>query len=184
MAGTSQVITEPAPTYTQDTWSWFVGGTGGYLFDFEEDMYTLQVGAKSPWSVAGWSVSLFGEVGWTENHDIANLPGDEDADTDIVPITFNVKFEHLITGGLSAYIGGGLGASYLDAEINAPFSEDDDSASDWVFSAQVFAGLAYHVSPNFEVFGGARWLYFGDPDFHGVSLGDDWMVEGGLRFHF
>jgi len=186
LAGTSQVMTESAPpTYSQDTWSWFVGDTGGYLLDFEEDMYTFQVGAKSPWSVAGWSVALFGEVGWTENHDInnINLPGDEDSDMDIVPLTFNVKFEHLISGGLSAYIGGGLGAAYCDAEIDS-LSGNDDSADDWVFSAQAFAGLAYHVNPAFEIFAGARWIYFDDPGFAGASLGSDCLIEGGLRFHF
>ncbi len=183
-AGTSQVTPESAQAnYTQqDTWSWFIGGTGGYLFDLEEDMYTLQIGAKSPWSVAGWSVALFGEGGWTESHEIADLSGS--ADTDIIPITFNVKLERLITGGLSAYVGGGAGVSYVDTEINASFAGDDRSTNDWVFSAQAFAGLAYHVQPNLEVFAGTRWLYFDDPDFRGVSLGSDWMVEGGVRFHF
>ncbi len=168
----------------QDTWSWFVGGTGGYLLDFEEDMYTFQMGAKSPWSVAGWSVALFAEAGWTENHDsITTLAGDEDGDLDIVPLTFNVKLEKMLSGGLALYAGGGLGASYVDAEID-DLSGDNKSVDDWVFTAQVFAGVAYHVSESFEVFGGARWIYFDDPDFAGADLGDDWLLEGGLRFHF
>lgn len=187
-AGTSEVVTESAPPpqpQTQDAWSWFVGGTGGYLLDAEEDMYTLQIGANSPWSVAGWSVALFGEVGWTENHDRNNvsLPGDEDGDMDIVPITFNVKLERLLSGNLSAYIGGGAGVSYVDAEFNS-LSGNDDSADDWVFTAQAFAGLAYHVSPAFEIFGGARWVYFDDPGFNGANLGGDCLVEGGVRLHF
>ena len=189
LAGTSQVMTESTPPPpTPEMWSWFVGATGGYLLDFEEDMYTLQIGAKSPWSFSGWSVALFAEGGWTENHDDVSLPralgGDEESHLDIVPLTFNVKLEHLISGGLSGYIGGGVGASYVDADIDSRFPGFDVSDDDWVFTGQVFAGLAYHVDEKFEVFGGARWIYFDDPDFAGVSLGDDVLIEGGLRYHF
>ncbi|HEX7260243.1 MAG TPA: hypothetical protein VF258_00350 [Luteolibacter sp.] len=186
-AGSTQVITESSPPPTQNTWSWFVGGTAGYLVEFDEDMYTFQLGARSPWSLAGWSVSFYGEAGWTENHEDVELApplvGDADGDMDIVPLTFNVKFDRLLTGGLSAYIGGGVGASYLDAELEAPFS-GDESADDWVFTGQIFAGLAYQVNDAFEIFGGARWIHFEDPDFAGISLDDDVLLEGGLRFHF
>lgn len=184
LAGTSQVMTESAPApVTQDTWNWFVGGTGGYLLDFEEDMYTFQLGGRSPWSSSGWSLALFGEVGWTENHDVRDLNGNDDDDMDIVPLTFNVKMEHLITGGLSVYFGGGLGVAYCDAEIDS-LNGDDGSVDDWVCSAQAFAGLAYHVSPSLEIFGGARWVYFEEPNFGGVDLGSDCLIEGGLRYHF
>lgn len=186
LAGTSQVVTESyQPPATQDNlWNWFIGGSAGYLLDFEEDMYTLQVGAKSPWMFSGWSVSLFAEAGWTENHDalVGVPPFGGDSDLDLVPMLFNVKFEHLITGGLSAYVGGGLGTTYLDADFSTPAG--DIHTDDWVLTAQVFAGIAYHVNDNFELFSGVRWIYFDEPDFNGVSLDDDIMVEGGLRFHF
>ena len=189
LAGSSQVMTEsynPPPTQSSN-WEWFVGGTAGYLLEFDEDMYTFQLGANSPWSFNGWNVALFAEVGWTENHDaledVGPVFGDEDANLDIIPITFNVKLEKLISGGLAAYLGGGVGSSYVDGEFNTPL-DPDDSADDWVLTAQVFAGLAYHVNDQFEVFGGARWIYFDDPDFGGVELDDDFLIEGGLRFHF
>jgi opacity protein-like surface antigen len=188
-AGTSQVMTESyqAPMSQDDTWRWFVGGTAGYLTEAEEEMYTLQVGANSPWAFGKWSVALYGEAGWTENEDslafAPPLPGNDDDDLDIIPLTFNAKFEHIITGGLSAYVGGGLGAAYVTADFDAPFG-DSDSADDWVFTAQVFAGLAYHFNDMVELFGGARWIYFEDPDFTGVSLDDDVVAELGLRFHF
>lgn len=183
-AGTTQVMTEsaPPPPMTDDTWQWFVGGTAGYLNDYEEDMYTLQIGANSPWVMSGWSVALFGEAGWTENHDALDSAFGNSAELDMVPLTFNVKFEHLISGGLSAYVGGGAGVTYLDADFNT-FSGSHHT-DDWVFTGQVFAGLAYHVNDSVEVFGGARWIYFEDPDFAGVELDDDVLFEGGLRFHF
>lgn len=182
-AGTSEITpSAPPATYQDNTWDWFVGGTAGYLFEADEDIYTFQLGANSPWTVSGWNVALFVEAGWTENHETFAGPGPGgDPNLDIVPITFNVKFERLISGGLSAYVGGGLGPAYMEADFAPAFGGSQD---DWVFSAQVFAGLAYRVNDNFEIFGGARWLYLDDPDFGGTSLDDDISIEGGLRFHF
>ena len=187
LAGTSETYTQstPPPATQDNTWDWFVGGSAGYLIDYEEDMYTLQFGVNSPWVLSGWSVALFAEAGWTENHSALNGVGifaGGNPDLDLVPITFNAKFEHLISGGLSAYVGGGLGMTYLDADFNTGFGHQHKD--DWVFTGQVFAGLAYHVNDNFELFGGARWIYFDDPDFNGVSLDDDVLLEGGIRYHF
>lgn len=186
LAGTSQVMTESTPPPPQDMWKWFIGASGGYLVDYEEDMYTLQIGAKSPWSFGGWSVSLFAEGGWTENHDQAvnTLLGDEDTSLDIVPVTFNVKFERLLTGNFSVYLGGGAGMAYVDSELDSPIGNDNDTDNDWVFTAQVFGGVAYHFTENFDLFAGARWIYFEDPNFGGVSLDNDVLFEGGLHYYF
>lgn len=183
LAGTQSTYEAPPqqPMAQETLWQWFIGGTGGYLFEFDEDIYTLQIGANSPWSFNGWNVALYVEAGWTENHDQSPPPGPfgGDPDLNIVPILFNVKFEKVLTGGLSAYIGGGAGPSYVESNLSSPFGGDD-----WVFTAQVFTGLAYHFTDNFEIFAGARYIFFDNPDFGGVSLDDDVMVEGGLRFHF
>ena len=40
------------------------------------------------------------------------------------------------------------------------------------------------MSDQFEIFGGGRWLYIDDPEFTGVDIGHDWMLEAGLRWHF
>ncbi len=185
-AGTSEVVTQssPPPMTEDNTWDWFIGGTGGYLMDYEEDMYTFQVGANSPWVMSGWSVALYAEAGWTESHDAFDgiSPSGSSPDVDLVPITFNVKFEHLITGGLSAYLGGGVGSTYVDADVNTVGGSRH--VDDWIFTAQVFAGLAYHVNDMVELFGGARWIYFDDLNYRGVSLDDDFLFEGGLRLHF
>ncbi len=188
LAGTSQVMTEStAPTYTQDTWSWFVGGTGGYLFEADEDIYTFQIGGRSPWAVSGWNIALFAEVGWTENHDGVNLGPPFNShigvELDIVPVTFNVKFERTFASAWSIYLGGGLGGASISGDFSPP-PGIDGSMDEWVFTGQVFTGIAYHVSETFEIFGGGRWIYFDDPGNGNVDLGNDWMVEGGIRFHF
>lgn len=186
-AGTSPMVTQSAPpAMNEDSWNWFVGGTAGYLLDAESEMYTFQFGANSPWSFSGWNVALYGEAGWTENNDALDgfgpLGNAGRGELEIVPMTFNVKIDRIITGGLSFYAGAGAGAAYLDADYEN--GSGQSHADDWIFTAQASAGVAYHVNEHFELFGGARWIYFDDPAFKTVSLDDDVLLEGGLRFHF
>jgi len=114
----------------------------------------------------------------------ANGWGDTSYDFDIMPITLNVKLERPLTGNLNAYFGGGLGLALADITVdNGPQDYSDD---DWVFTAQVFAGVNYNFNPDFEVYGGARWIYFDDADLGGgtLELGDDFLFELGARFNF
>lgn len=103
----------------------------------------------------------------------------------IIPVTANVKFERALTGNLNAYFGAGLGMANVDLSISSsgPGSFSDD---DWVFCAQIFAGLVYNISPAFEVYGGARWMYFDDADLNGgtLELEDDVLLELGARYNF
>ena len=114
-------------------------------------------------------------------------------DLDIVPITLNVKFERAISGDLSAYIGGGLGVAYVDLDLSGHSIQGPSlsaSDSDWVFYSQVFGGLSYKVTPNFEVYGGARWIYMSDASFSAygesatLELGSDCLLELGARYKF
>lgn len=114
---------------------------------------------------------------------------DTSYDLQIVPITMNLKFERAITGNLNAYIGGGLGVAWVDLDLDVgPFGNYSDS--DWVFTAQIFAGLSYNFTPNFEMYGGGRWIYLQDPDFSDggasatLDLDNDWLLEIGARFKF
>jgi opacity protein-like surface antigen len=106
----------------------------------------------------------------------------------IIPVTANVKFERALSGNLNAYFGAGLGMANVDLSVRsggASLSDDD-----WVFCAQVFAGLVYNISPAFEIYGGGRWIYFDDAEFgsNGASatleLDDDFLIELGGRFNF
>ena len=172
-------------------------------------MYNVHVGVtNSCWMIAGWNASLFLEVGYTntEFSQSANIPhiggGPTHTDTltmeddvTIVPITFNAKLERVLTGNLKAYFGAGLGVAWVDDDRSRTLvhhsnpitsSHTGVSDSDWVFTAQVFAGLSYAVTPNFEIYGGGRWIYLADPNLFGVdqSVDDDWLLELGARFKF
>ncbi len=132
------------------------------------------------------------ELGDLENllSDIADLTSsDTGYDLDVMPITLNVKIEHLITGNLSGYFGAGLGAARvgLDADFGVFGDVSDD---DWVLTGQLSTGLNYNVNQNFEVYGGVRWIYYDDASFGGdeisgdLELGDDFLLELGARFNF
>ena len=201
-AGTSakQVIPPPAnPCLT----SWFVGASAGYLLDREEMMYNAHVGVtNSCWMIGGWNISAFAEVGyteqdWTESWTEGLSPRvdvyTEHTDVTIVPITANIKFERALSGNLNAYFGAGVGMAWIDADGHgtaAPYLKPSYSYSysdsDWVFTAQVFAGLSYKVSPVFEIYGGARWIYLADANMFGETqnIDDDWLLELGARYKF
>lgn len=169
-------------------YTWFAGASVGYLTEFEEPMYNLHVGKDTSWSPGGWNVSFFAEIGYAETDDDWSGSGGDD-DLDVIPLTLNMKFERPLTGNLNAYLGGGLGAARLDLDADLGFL-GDFSDDDWVFTGQLFTGLNYNVNPNFEVYGGARWIYYDDASFsdNGISgdldVGDDFLLELGIRFNF
>lgn len=187
-AGTSsKEVIAPAPEPCLTTW--FMGGSVGYLTELEEPMYNLHVGVtNSCWSFGGWNLSLFGEVGYTSHDETLPVYVNDyqtSYDLTLVPITLNFKLEHALVGNLKAYFGAGLGAAWVDFEVSnkgiGSASEDD-----WVFTAQVFTGLNYEVTKNFDIYGGARWIYYSNATIVGVDLDlqDDWLFELGLRFKF
>lgn len=187
--------------------SWFAGASVGYLTELEEPMYTAHLGiTNSCWMIGGWNVGLFAEVGYTDtdwsytdSYVSAPTPYEDigKVDLTIVPITVNVKFERALSGNLNAYFGAGLGVAWVDVDdhgtstyypyLKPSYTESYKySDSDWVFTAQVFAGLSYSVSQNFDIFGGARWIYYADANLFGesINLDDDWLLELGARVKF
>jgi opacity protein-like surface antigen len=113
-------------------------------------------------------------------------------DLDIIPITLNAKFERALTGNLNAYLGAGLGMAYVNLDLTTVNqyikgnSLKSFSESDWVFYTQVFGGLSYNVTPAFEIYGGARWIYIDDANWGNatLTLGSDWLIELGARYKF
>ena len=194
-AGTSakEVTAPPAPSCLT---TWFAGASVGYLTNLDTAMYTLHLGVtNSCWTIAGWNVSFYVEGAYAEkDHKRRSifiddeLAAREDFDIKIVPVTANVKFEHQITGNLNAYLGGGLGAAWIDADahVTTPNGSFNGSDSKWVFCAQVFAGLSYDVTPNWAIYGGGRWIYFDNAELFNdaVSVHNDWLVELGTRVKF
>lgn len=200
--GPKEVIPEPLPPEPAPEWNWFAGASGGYLLDFDETMYHAHFGVDLP-SRGAWQHSLFAEVGWTETDDSYTFQPDGTAivnsELEILPVTLNYKAERQFPNGLNLYAGAGVGFAHLDSETNARFPAGfsprtvSRGDSDTVFAAQVFAGLGYDITEQFEVYGGARWIYLDDSDVPAApgtpraavqSFDDDVLIEAGVRFNF
>jgi opacity protein-like surface antigen len=161
----------PAPAPSPSLWTWFIGGSAGYLIDNEEAYYTLHVGAKIAES-GPITHSLFVEGAYTEFDNLIT--------TEIIPVTLNYKLDYAITDRFSFYGGVGVGAAFVDSEI---LGFSDDSVE---LAAQAFIGIGYDVTPNFQLYTGARYIWVDDSELFTVpvDIGDDVGVELGARFKF
>ena len=170
---TSTTNTYTPPPSSPSLWTWFIGGSGGYFLDNEEDYWTLHFGMKIAES-GPVTHSLFVEGLYTEWEPILGV------DSEIIPVTLNYKLDYNFNEKFSFYAGVGGGAAFIDSDV-VGFS---DSSTE--FAAQVFAGLGYDVTSNFQLYSGVRWLWVDDTDVFNfpVDTGDDVGVELGLRFKF
>ena len=165
------VYTAPAAE-APSLWNWYAGGSIGYLIDSEEEYYSLHLGMKIGQS-GPITHSLFLEGAYTELPDLG-------LNTEIIPVTFNYKMDYNFTDSFSFYLGAGAGAAFVSNDFPG-FSDDTVE-----LAAQVFAGFGYDVTPNFQLYTGARWIWIDDSDIAGVAvdIGDDVGVELGARFKF
>ncbi len=193
-------------------WTWFAGGGGGYLLDNEEDMWHGHVGVNLPWKIAGFESALFLELGWTEiethfGYEMSYVPSEAlaprkglgtserisiNSELDLIPLTLNAKLERPLFGPVSIYAAGGLGVAFLDVELDDGTSSRSDD--DTVFFAQLFGGFLVNLTPTFEMYAGARWIYIDQPDFtiEGTDFdlddidvsNDDVLLEAGGRVNF
>lgn len=195
-AKSSKAVMPPAPEPC--SLQWFLGASAGYLTDAEEAMYHLQFGAERVCPNSDVTHALYLELGYTELSEYFQQPGGQttnlqfvrvDVDAEIVPLTLNYKYEKAINQTLSWYVGAGAGIAMVD--LSASSAAASASFDDEVFYAQAFAGLIYNVNPQFEVFGGARYLIMDDPELTGnstiddtASIDGDVLLELGARYTF
>ncbi|MFT4175046.1 MAG: outer membrane beta-barrel protein [Luteolibacter sp.] len=179
-AGTEVQTYQPAPQPQAEPWSLTAGVSAAYLFDYEEVLYTGNIGVRSPWSAYGWNIGFFLEGGFMEQDNDAaenafGITG-VDADLKVVPITANIKLEKALSDQWGLYFGGGLGTSHTK------FSTAGYSDSDWVFTSQLFAGVAWHLDSRSAIYAGGRFIHFDDAE--NYDLNSDYAVELGYRWNF
>jgi len=168
----SAPISSSPSTTESSLWSWFAGGSVGYLIDNEEEFYTLHLGMKIAES-GPITHSIFLEGAYAEFSNFA-------LETDVLPVTLNYKLDYALTDSFSFYAGAGLGAAFVDTS----FGVFDDSSTE--LTGQIFAGIGYDVCEHFQLYSGARWIWIDDSKLGplSVDLGDDVGVELGGRLKF
>lgn len=160
--------------------------------DFDFEMYTLHVGRDLGAQVLGCDLAAYLEVGYLDGDATLGLyessltgpvlDGTTGVDIDIIPITLNLKAERILIGSIKGYISGGLGYAFTNTKF---FGNDDNDGG---FFAQASMGLAYDVNDNWEIYGGARYLWLDQLDlgdtFNGAELDNSVGYEVGLRYSF
>ncbi len=197
IAGTEVVPVPMPPPAEPSLWTWFAGGSVGYLVDYEEEMYHAHVGAEL--HKGAYSHGFFLEVGYTEEDERWYEPQwreDWSADMEIMPITLNYKLEGPLADNFRWYVGAGLGVAIADLDYkwrrrDFAGTSGQGGDDDTVFAAQAFAGLIWEVNDSFEVYGGVRYIYLDGPEFKfdGATVEwddeiDDTLIELGARFNF
>lgn len=191
---------------------YFIGGTFGYLDEMDTEFYSFHVGKDLTQQLHGWDQSVYLEVGYAEtdfNRSFAiprlndNIPAQTvsfDYDFEIIPVTLNYKLEKVLNQKLNFYMGVGAGVGFTDSEVSTggivsggtTIGAGKTGDSDAVFFSQAFLGLLYNINPSWEAYGGARFIYFEDPDssiWDAIEDADeasntDWLGEIGLRYNF
>lgn len=179
-AGVSEVVTQQQTYSAPNPWEWFAGGSVSYLFEYDEPMYSLNAGVKSPWSPLGFRTSFFLEAGYVEDDNESQIPlgvSGIDSDLEFVPVTANVQFEKALGNNWGIYFGGGVGAAFTDLKV-LNVGHDHDT----VFAAQAFAGVNYTIAQHSEVYAGARWIHIDDTE--NYNMDQTWAAELGYRWKF
>lgn len=115
-----------------------------------------------------------------------------DFDGDITALTtmFNAYYDFnavaMGAGGpigerLTPFVGVGVGAAFMSADLD----EIDESDDDTVFAWQLMAGLAYNFTPNMAATFSYAYFATSDPEFEGIEF--DYASHNvivGLRFGF
>lgn len=91
----------------------------------------------------------------------------ETADIDVWTVLWNAYFDLGTWNAFTPYIGGGIGASYVNVD-GIRFSNPDGTSGSypgdghWSFSWALMAGASYAFNPNLSLDAGYRYLNIGD----------------------
>jgi opacity protein-like surface antigen len=172
----------------------FGGGIDG---DLSSDTGWLIEGAFGYAHESGLRGEIVGGYRYNDLDDFKISGGTVDIEGDIEAVTVMVNLYYDFdlgtyggatgaTANLVPFVGGGIGAAFLNAEIDQiggiPINDEED---DTVFAWQVVTGLAYNFTPKLAAT--LRYAYFAtsDPEFDGVdSEYSGHNVLGGIRYSF
>ena len=179
-AGTPAPVTAPPPS--AGLWTWFAGGSVGYLTALEQPMYSLNLGMEYKRPGTQGTHSIYLQVGFADADKsysyYPHIPGGPPIldgileqsliDMHIIPLTLDYKYQGTLSGRLDYYVGLGLGIAVVKTSCDWSWTQPlpppyghtsgSDDRTDVRFYGEVFAGLAYHVTDAFEIYAGARYI--------------------------
>jgi opacity protein-like surface antigen len=185
-AGTpASEVAAPAPAPCAFTW--FAGGSVGYLTELEEPMYNLHLGTDTCWNLGGWDVALFLEIGYAQKDDDWSGEGTWDNDDEEFD-SVDMDMDEVNPGDLS----GGLDDLESLLSDIAEYTPLDTSYDLDIMPITINAKLERQISGNLNGYFGAGIgmalvdlsMEIGDFDFSD----DDWVFTGqvfaGLNYNF
>lgn len=175
-----------APAPTSNLGDWFAGASFGQFVDndgsivgrngeIDLNMYTLHVGRSLNQQLLGCDLAAYLEVGML-NGDVGPI------DVDVVPLTLNLSAERELFAGIKGYATGGVGYAFTTVSNVSPGTNFGSGG----FFAQTSLGLSYDVNEDWEIYGGARYIFLGDVEFGipGAQIDNNVGYEVGLRYNF
>jgi opacity protein-like surface antigen len=171
-----------SPWYVRgDVAYWFSTNSGGSSPSFS-DVAAVDVGIG--YRGVGWRADVTSSYAFQPHANISPFgTPDIRARINVFATLFNGYYELGTWYGLTPYVGGGLGFSYLRpiqfASVSLPNGSNNPGTYDLAWD--MTAGFSYPLSRNFLIDAGYRYLHVGSPKtvFPGVGT-LDW---GGMNFH-
>ncbi len=156
------------------------GSLDGNDGEIDLNLYTLHVGRSLNQQVLGCDLAAYFEIGMLNGDSGPSVT--PNIDVDVVPLTLNLLAEKELFAGIKGYATGGVGYAFTTVSDIAPGTNSGAGG----FYAQASLGLSYDVNEDWEIYGGARYLFLGDVDFGvpGSKLDDNVGYEVGLRYNF
>ncbi|MEQ9811655.1 MAG: outer membrane beta-barrel protein [Azospirillaceae bacterium] len=185
--------------------NWYIQGGGGLNWANDQDI-TFAGGTNSTGYDLGWLAG--GAVGYAWNNGLrTELEGvyrSNDVDgpagritdgyADSAGIMFNILYDIDTGSAITPYLGGGVGAGYVDYSFTIPgFGTYTDDT--WGVALQAIAGASYAVTDSIDIFTDYRYYTVLGSDVNGtvgpnataISVDDDYSSHAvffGARYHF
>lgn len=159
-------------TATVSSAAFYAGGKVGYLVDTEEALFSAQL---------GYNLSKGSNASHQLEVEVAHVSEREfGLKLKLLPILANYRLDVPINNKFSLHAGLGLGLTKV--KISGYGQSDSDDA----FTAQVFTGVSFQVTPKAALSVGVRYLDIGEAKLFTVKddIGDDVAVELGVKFRF
>ena len=156
----------------------YVGVSGGYLIDTEEEYIAARVGfdvAKTP----QLTHSLELEVGYSSDRFLGSK-------MTITPVTVNYRATAPLSKGVDLFTMVGVGGSAISVDIPRSGVWGNASDDDFTFTAQAAVGASFPLTDQFAITVAGRYIWISDTDLFGldVEVGDDVAIEAGVTFKF